>query len=147
MRADGKYFRLCLSCCFSLQDKELPESRQKLSEERLVALVDSLMRTCQVPVRVLTREYSQYPFNRYDRSTPEYVVGQSITQLVTKRKKDKALEGHEMELKEEMGSVKALQTDEFHPVLSTQPCWNLKDFTDILKTKALCAWGECYGNR
>lgn len=105
------------------------------------------MKTCQVPVRVLVREYSQYPFNRYERSTPEYIIGSSIKEFVGKRKKDKALEGHETELVEKMSCVKLVDSDKAPTTLSTEPCWDLRDFTDIVKTKTLCAWGECYNNK
>jgi len=153
---------------------------EKLTQEQLVQIVSALMITNQMPVRCLSREFNEYPFNRYDRSTPEFVITRGVEELYKNRKKLKILEGHEEELvkllKQDLAGRdeeakaerkaaleaskgsdgKVAQAEETKVKndsdkiegaaveLPTEPIWSLEDFTDLLYTRAICAWGECH---
>lgn len=136
----------------SLQDKSLEDSRAKISEESLVLFVDSLLQTCQLPIKVLTREYSKFPyveFKTYKRVSAQHIVGKAIKETIAVRTKAKTLKGYELDLEPQMNTVQALETDKdpIHPLIvspNQTPTWDLEDFKDIVKSRALCAWGECY---
>ena len=89
-----------------------------VSEAQILRMIDILQRTCQlVPdAQILETEEQKYPLQQYHVATPNEML--SIAKTSQKEKL----------------SQQALENDE----------WDCHDFHIMLRSKAICAWGECY---
>jgi len=90
-----------------------------VKEKDIVKMVDYLQKTCQlVPDGQMIESDTKYPFQ-------EYIVGSPAE-----------LTAHGKVLKKEDISEEALEGGE--------KGWSCDDFHHLLKSKSVCAWGECY---
>eukprot|EP00560_Eucampia_antarctica_P006995 CAMPEP_0197830404 /NCGR_PEP_ID=MMETSP1437-20131217/7013_1 /TAXON_ID=49252 ORGANISM="Eucampia antarctica, Strain CCMP1452" /NCGR_SAMPLE_ID=MMETSP1437 /ASSEMBLY_ACC=CAM_ASM_001096 /LENGTH=367 /DNA_ID=CAMNT_0043432795 /DNA_START=171 /DNA_END=1274 /DNA_ORIENTATION=+ len=87
-------------------------------ESHLLRMITNLQKTCQlVPdAQILETEGRKYPLQQYHVGTP-----------------------HEM-----LTIAKESQKEKISQQASEQQQWDCHDFHVLLRSKAICAWGECY---
>lgn len=115
---------------------ELYENNGTISLHDLADLIGHLQLTCQLPVRVLTKEERTYPFNQYLLSEAEVILQKGIKEVAKQRKKDKT-----KELTDELKQLAELKQPS--EVRSGTLKLTLTDLEDILLSRAVCVWGEC----
>ena len=99
------------------------DSEGKVSETDVIKLVDYLQRTCQlVPDAQIVQTETKYPVQGYRKGTPSELVGCAKKLMV-----DDGLWDEETR-KTGSGDIK----------------YDKADFHRVLRTKQVCAWGECY---
>mmetsp|Transcript_9868 Transcript_9868/g.12489 ORF Transcript_9868/g.12489 Transcript_9868/m.12489 type:complete len:398 (-) Transcript_9868:220-1413(-) len=95
------------------------QSNQVVTEKQIIEMVKYLQDTCQlVPDAQIVESETKYPIQEYKVGTPSELV-----QMGKIMKKD---ELSDSALAEDKGS------------------WTCDDFHHILRSRAVCAWGECY---
>jgi len=120
-----------------------------MTHQQLQEALQSLMSTYQLPTRTLTREITEYPFNRYIDSSPESLLRDAAEEILKQYKKDKTIkEGLDdtvVALKAHVASKDNNQQDILD--IPNTPYWTLEDFENILYSRAVCVWGECNTKR
>ena len=98
-----------------------PKESAIVSKTQIIEMIGYLQASCQlVPDAQIVESDTKYPVQKYAVGTPV-----ELTALGMTMKKD--------ELTEE-----ALQGD------ANTPTWTCDDFHHLLRSRAVCAWGECY---
>jgi len=139
------------------------KTEKLLRHEDFVSCVEDLRITNQLPVRANIREISHYPFNEYERANAEYLVTRAVEEI-TKQRKRRITGGFFQRM---VSPSVTLPEDEYVSILKKRqqlkddapsdvtsapemprdPIWSLEDFQELLLSKSICAWGECFNNK
>ena len=106
-----------LACLFGMLS---PSDTITLSE--LTTFVENALLTFQIPSEkqvVVKKDISAYPFQQYERASSYRLVEDAIITLTEKEK------------------VPSVEMKEI----------TFEDFSALMKSKNICLWGECYGNK
>jgi hypothetical protein len=105
------------------EDNGFVNSDHTMSYDRYVEVVRILDETNQLPVRVLIKSETAYPFNQFTRAQPEEVAAKSLNSL-NPNLKDKEPE-------------KFIQERKQRPITE-------EEFVHLLLSTDLCVWGACW---
>jgi len=108
---------------FSLLKENADET---MSYEKYSEIVKMLELTNQLPVRVLVKSETDYPFNKLSRATPEDLAEESLSILNAKPKE--------------------VDTETFIASKRKEPL-SQEEFVSLLMSNSLCIWGACWQRR
>ena len=117
---------------------------KKIDRRALEKLLGGLVATAQVPAEVLVKpdKTKEYPFQSYEVASIEEIVDKAIVEgkeRHEKRVKDAKKAGEELPGPPPLGGEEGGREGGGR--------LNLDELVQMLETKAICAWGECYQGR